>query len=1065
MSRYYCAILVPSCFLAIFLASYAPALRSDRQFGYRDAAHYYYPLYERVEREWEAGRWPLWEPEENAGVPLLGNPTAAVMYPGKLIYAALPYPWAARIYIVAHTALALCAMLALMRSLETTWVGSALAALAYAFGLPVLFQSCNIIYLVGAAWLPLGIRAIDRWVRQGRRLGMVELAVVLAMQMLGGDPQAAYLSGLAGGGYALGLAWHRRLQSRQTTALEAQLPSRFGRLLRALVVIAAFAAWFAGTVAFAQWLPKLRDPGMPTPPLRWMLWAPVVVGVGWASLGVGLLCQWRGRAWRYPLGAMLLGLAASAALAIALTAIQLFPVIEFTQQTSRAAGAGPHDIYPFSIEPYRLIEMAWPNVMGVSFRGNSYWGNLVLLPGMRPKVWVPSLYLGGFTLALALSVLSLRRGQPSRIWLSAMVLISLLGSLGEYTSPIWITRMCRELASQQSGEKAAKDAVLPSNSTRKGKLANEAQSAGRTDRSPGREAGFPGRDGHVRATPAGGFLGELGPVDPMDATPIRLDGYLRDGDGGIYWWLTTLLPGFRQFRFPAKLFTFTALGLAALAGMGWDALVAGRARGIKFLIDCLMGLTVVCLVVVYWNDTRIIAALKSGGPDSSFGPFHPDRAYAAIVRSLVHAAIVFTTGLISVRLATRRPALAGSLALLVMTADLAVANSQYVLTVPQRLFEGKPEILAHIEAAERTRPEPGPYRVHRMALWAPPGWSKTESANRVSDFVTWERETLQPKYGINLGIEYTHTIGVAELYDYEWFFSGFPRKIVDPKYAKSLGIEPGKEVVYFPRRAFDMWNTRYFVVPAFANGWRDELRAYAAFRFQSELVYPTPAPFQGPNSDREYRKWVETKDFQIFRNFNEFPRAWVVHSARAIKPGVGLTRESRADAMQEIIYADDPIWHDETHHAFDPRTLIWVDNDQIGDLRGFLSGAARLASERVQVNYPSPQTAVLEATLEHPGVVVLADVFYPGWELEIDGQPAPIYRVNRMMRGAAVAKGKHRLVFRYNPLSFRAGRAISIVGLVAVMVCSVIAFRRPASPLLQTSLKQRGAQADQFKDH
>ena len=49
------------------------------QFDYRDAAHFYYPLYQRVQTEWEVGRWPLWEPEENAGIPLLGNPTAAVL--------------------------------------------------------------------------------------------------------------------------------------------------------------------------------------------------------------------------------------------------------------------------------------------------------------------------------------------------------------------------------------------------------------------------------------------------------------------------------------------------------------------------------------------------------------------------------------------------------------------------------------------------------------------------------------------------------------------------------------------------------------------------------------------------------------------------------------------------------------------------------------------------------------------------------------------------------------------------------------------------------------------------
>src|SRR4051794_6440494 len=87
-------LLVPGltlgCLLALVMACYGDALLRDRQFAYRDAAHFYYPLYQRVQQEWEAGRWPLWEAEENSGMPLLGNPTAAVLYPGKLIYAASP---------------------------------------------------------------------------------------------------------------------------------------------------------------------------------------------------------------------------------------------------------------------------------------------------------------------------------------------------------------------------------------------------------------------------------------------------------------------------------------------------------------------------------------------------------------------------------------------------------------------------------------------------------------------------------------------------------------------------------------------------------------------------------------------------------------------------------------------------------------------------------------------------------------------------------------------------------------------------------------------------------------
>ena len=70
---------------------YGAALFGDGQFSYRDAGHYYYPLHERVQKEWNAGRWPRWECQENAGMPLLGNPTAAVLYPGKVVFAILPY--------------------------------------------------------------------------------------------------------------------------------------------------------------------------------------------------------------------------------------------------------------------------------------------------------------------------------------------------------------------------------------------------------------------------------------------------------------------------------------------------------------------------------------------------------------------------------------------------------------------------------------------------------------------------------------------------------------------------------------------------------------------------------------------------------------------------------------------------------------------------------------------------------------------------------------------------------------------------------------------------------------
>ena len=155
-----------ACFSSLLLACFRTVLFEDGQFAHFDAAFFYYPLYQRVQQEWAAGRWPLWDPGQNGGTPLLAIPMAAVLYPGKVVYALLPYAWAARLYVIVHTCIAFLGVLALARSCGVSGVGSILSGLSYAFGAPVLLLYGNVILLVGAAWLPWGLRAIDRLLRQ-----------------------------------------------------------------------------------------------------------------------------------------------------------------------------------------------------------------------------------------------------------------------------------------------------------------------------------------------------------------------------------------------------------------------------------------------------------------------------------------------------------------------------------------------------------------------------------------------------------------------------------------------------------------------------------------------------------------------------------------------------------------------------------------------------------------------------------------------------------------------------------------------------------------------------------
>ena len=102
----------------------------------------------------------------------------------------------------------------------------------------------------------------------------------------------------------------------------------------------------------------------------------------------------------------------------------------------------------------------------------------------------------------------------------------------------------------------------------------------------------------------------------------------------------------------------------------------------------------------------------------------------------------------------------------------------------------------------------------------------------------------------------------------------------------------------------------------------------------------------------------------------------------------------------------------------------------------------------MQVRYPDPQHVEIDVNLEKPGVVVLADVYYPGWELTIDDKPATIYQVNRLMRGAAVPKGKSRLVYTYNPRAFRVGRIVSMAGFGILALLALAFTLRPLDPII-----------------
>ena len=170
----------------------------------------------------------------------------------------------------------------------------------------------------------------------------------------------------------------------------------------------------------------------------------------------------------------------------------------------------------------------------------------------------------------------------------------------------------------------------------------------------------------------------------------------------------------------------------------------------------------------------------------------------------------------------------------------------------------------------------------------------------------------------------------------------------------------------------------------------------------------------------------------------------MVHRAHRLDAGDGQRTIERRERILPVIYTGDPFWNLAGRPVDDPHEMAWLEADDFRNLRRFIAGDRPTPGETVSVHYPSPQRVEIEARLEKPGLVILADVFYPGWKLQIDGREATLVRVNAMMRGAAVEAGFHRLVQTYEPASFRAGLAITCVTLALALAVGIWAWRNPA---------------------
>jgi hypothetical protein len=69
-----------------------------------------------------------------------------------------------------------------------------------------------------------------------------------------------------------------------------------------------------------------------------------------------------------------------------------------------------------------------------------------------------------------------------------------------------------------------------------------------------------------------------------------------------------------------------------------------------------------------------------------------------------------------------------------------------------------------------------------------------------------------------------------------------------------------------------------------------------------------------------------------------------------------------------------------------------------------------------------------------PGIAVLNEAFFPDWQVEVNGEPTPIFRANHLLRAVVVPSGESVLRFHYTPGGYLAALVLFFVGLALVLL-------------------------------
>ena len=442
-----------------------------------------------------------------------------------------------------------------------------------------------------------------------------------------------------------------------------------------------------------------------------------------------------------------------------------------------------------------------------------------------------------------------------------------------------------------------------------------------------------------------------------------------------------LLPGFEWLHphGPGRIKVILYLGFALLAGATLSRL-GERVRSTRAQ-EVAIPIVTSLLLAVY-----VVALLATEGPPSGFGVGVSLISLSALVAANACVAVY------ALSVAGRRGA--AFLMVLVVFVDLFAAGRA---TLSERATADLGKDLVKVDLSRYFEPT-GAAKFLRSETESVPARYFGYGPRRLGDgwsfnYNNWfaERDTsallasnMATPMGLN-GIQGYNAVHIARYDQYMTALNG-----------RSQGYHNADVVPKgLDSPLLDLLNVRYMVVPTDVDAEQDEL---------VELKDAHPTVY---GDDR----------VEVLENRDALPRAWIVHSA---------IEASQAETLKQL-----------GSGGVDPRQTALLERTPPD-----LELPEDPSADRATVTEYEADRIRLKTATGARGLLVLSEAYYPAWKAYVDGEPAPLYVADHVLRAVPVPAGEHTVELRYESRSLRIGVAISLGFCLALIVLVTARARR-----------------------